>query len=223
MRQQTFDVPDNFHRVVEVVYPPFLYFRLFRSPKSGHPDTPTDSPASEHTGALVIANIVQRHARPGEYNFGQPCAPPTLPRRMSGASPTLNAFLTRHVRPSVRPGCGRAVAGSARRPTLQPPTHFKKRGRYIVAVSHWSLARVKAHALVAVVKSLCVRKKLLTQGGHSSSCLAVVSDKWGRQPRAGGVGITQLHSHNSGKLPSQPARHLPYSYSEFPIRYCTDP
>ena len=48
------------------------------------------------------------------------------------------------------------VAGSARRPTSQPPTHFKKRGRYIVAVSHRSLAIVEAHALVAVVKSLCV-------------------------------------------------------------------
>ena len=117
-------------------YPPFLYFR---SPKSGHPNTQTDSSDSEHTAALVMANIVQRSARPGVRKFrttvraADPAAPHV--RRVTHQEHVPDATRAAERAPGVRSHRG----GQRARPHSATAELRRKRIRGSVAASHRSL------------------------------------------------------------------------------------
>ena len=137
-------------------YPPFLYFR---SPKSGHPNTQTDSSDSEHTAALVMANIVQRSARPGVRKFrttvraADPAAPHV--RRVTYQDHAPDAIRAAERAPGVRSRRG----GQRARPHFATAYPFQKSMLEVVAARRRSSVRVRARAFVAVAKSLCVWRR----------------------------------------------------------------
>ena len=112
-----------------------------------------------HTAALVMANIVQRSARPGVRKFW------TTVRATDPAAPHVRRVTHQeHVPDAIRaveraPGVRSRRGGQRARPHFATAYPFQKNMREVVAASRRSSARVRARAFVAVAKSLCVWRR----------------------------------------------------------------